>query len=234
LRRSSDGKSFGPESTVDTIFAGANSGASFDDVALVFDAFLQGFFRNLPLASLAIDPSSTGPRDSLYIAWADGRDNSQVELIAGDGKYHFSDIFLSRSSDGGATWSKSAPVSPADPNSPGRDQFQPTIAIDQHGGLAVCYYDRRNDPANNAIDRYCSLSDNHGRTFHDVRQTNASWIPSRNADLFIEGNSLGDYDALAAHKGSTADDDSGSFFDSFQVVNNAVTTVRGRRTGREQ
>jgi hypothetical protein len=233
LRRSSDGKTFGPETTVDTIIAGANSGASFDDVNLVFSAFLQGFFRNLPLASLAVDPSSKGQRDLVYIAWPDGRDTSQVELIAGDGKYHFSDVLFSRSSDGGATWSRSAPVSPADPDSPGRDQFQPTIAVDQHGDVAACYYDRRNDPANNAVDRYCSLSGDHGRTFHDVRQTKSSWIPSRNADLFIEANSLGDYDALAAHMGSTVDDDIGSFFDSFQVVNDAVTTVRGRRIGRE-
>jgi hypothetical protein len=235
FRRSSDGQSFDPESTVDTIVAAANIDATFDNLNLVFNGFLQGFFRNLPSPSLAIDTSKHNRHDTIYLAWSDGRDNSQqVELLTKDRKYHFGDILLASSSDGGLTWSKSTPISPAPPGSSGRDQFQPTIGVDSHGNMAVCYYDRRNDPANNAVDRYCSLSQDHGKSFRDVRQTESSWIPVRTADIFIGANSLGDYDSMAAHKGTGGDDDSGSFFDSFQVIKNEVTVVRGRRTGRDQ
>ncbi|MBZ5681109.1 MAG: glycoside hydrolase [Acidobacteriia bacterium] len=234
-RSSTRGQSFAAETTVDTITLSANGGARFDDFSLVFNAFLQGFFRNTPYPSMAVDTSRNG-HDTIYIVWSDGRDNSTVELIATDGLYHFSDILLSSSSDGGTTWSKSAPVSPTPPDfrGAGRDQFQPGIAVDPDGNIAVCYYDRRNDPVNNAVDRYCSLSRNHGRTFRDVRQTAASWIPTKATDFLLSDTFLGDYDALAAHLESRRDDDSGTFFDSFQVIKNVVPSVRGRRLGRDQ
>ena len=235
FRRSSRGQSFEAETTVDKVVPTANADAFFSIAAgFSFESFLQGNFRDVPFPAMAVDTSRNSRHDTIYIAWVDGRDNSQVDLILFDGKYHFGDILLTSSSDGGATWSKASPVSPMPPDSPGRDQFQPTIAIDSSGNLAVCYYDRRNDPANNAVDRYCSLSGKHGRAFQDIRQTGSSWIPVKGSDLLFGSDSLGDYDSMAAHKGSGAADNSGGFFDSFQVVKNEVTSVRGRRPGRDQ
>ncbi len=40
------------------------------------------------------------------------------------------------------------------------DQFQPGVAVDKNGALGICWYDRRNDPANFMTDRYCAKSVN--------------------------------------------------------------------------
>jgi hypothetical protein len=94
----------------------------------------------------------------------------------------------------------------------------------------VCYYDRRNDVQNNALDRYCSLSRDHGISFHDIRQTAASWAPIENADLFIAPHFLGGYDTVTPHL--EPDDD--NFFGSFQTIKNAVVSIQGRGIQREE
>jgi hypothetical protein len=193
--------------------------------------FLQTLTLNSAAPAMSVDLSRPG-RDTVYIAWSDGRDNSQVDVLTASGTYNFSDILISKSTDGGTSWSAPKPVSPTphDFRGAGRDQIQPAIAVNGNGTLAVCYYDRRNDMQNNALDRYCSVSRDHGFSFHDIRQTGASWAPIENADLFIAPHFLGGYDTLAPHP----EPDGDSFFGSFQIIQNAVVSIQGRDIQREE
>jgi hypothetical protein len=75
------------------------------------------------------------------------------------------DIYLVKSSNGGATWS--APVRLND-DSTNTHQFNPALSVrpDTTGTLSVSWYDRRNDPSNNcSTDIYATVSTNGGASF---------------------------------------------------------------------
>jgi hypothetical protein len=99
---------------------------------------MQGDIVLLPASAMATDNSKRGVTDSIYVAWADGRGNSQVDVI-GSGSYNFSDILFAQSTDGGSTWSAPKAVSPTpdDFAGVGRDQIQPAIADEGHSPTAV-------------------------------------------------------------------------------------------------
>jgi hypothetical protein len=179
---------------------------------------------------LAADSAKHGKKQNLYMAWADGRDNQQPDGTAFFGTYNFGDILLSRSTDGGLTWSPPRAVSPTprDFKGLGRDQFIPSIAVDRDGTIAVCYYDRRNDPKNNAFDRYCSISQDQGQSFHDVRQSPKSWMFAENWDRLSFW--LGDYDTVVAPSFDGGD----GFFGAFGVSGEDVTGIFGRSIRREE
>jgi hypothetical protein len=225
FRQSADqGRSFGPEVKVSDL-------VQIGDGSHSFRPGMQGFFVVPTIPVLAVDAVKHGGKETLYIAWNDGRDNPLPDLTTAFGTYNFADVLLSKSTDGGSTWSVPLPVSPTprDFAGSGRDQFLPAIAVDRDGTLAVCYYDRRNDPQNNAVDRYCSISSDRGRTFQDVRQTARSWIPAENWDLFNFW--LGDYDTIAP---PFLEGGGGGIFGGFQISADGFTGVFGRSINREQ
>jgi len=195
--------------------------------------FLQGIFHNLSFPAMAVD--THGSHDRIYIVWDDGRNNSQIDLVAAGQTYNFSDILITKSTDGGRHWTDPKTVSPTpdDFAGTGRDQFQPGIAVNDDGRVAVCYADRRNDPANNAVDEFCSFSNDHGETFRDIRQTTSSWVPVHAAEstLLTDPTYLGDYDTVAAHRGGGEDD---GFFSGFQVIKNVIPSAHGRSNNREE
>jgi hypothetical protein len=217
-RQSSDrGSSFGPEVKVSDL-------VQIGDGSHAFRPAVQGFFSVPTIPVIASDPATRpGEKQNLYMAWADGRDNKKPDGAAFFGTYNFGDIMLSRSTDGGMTWSPPRAISPTPRNfkGGGRDQFIPSIAVDHDGMIAVCYYDRRNDPQNNAFDRYCSVSQNHGQSFRDVRQSSKSWIYGQDWDRL--GFWLGDYDTVTAPYGSER-----GFFGAFGISGDDVTGVFGR------
>lgn len=192
---------------------------------------LQGFFAPAAIPVIAADAVSHGKSQNLYVAWADGRDNQQPDLAAPFGTYNYGDIVLSRSTDGGRTWSPPGAVSPTPGGfkGAGRDQFSPSIAVNAAGTLALCYYDRRNDPQNSGFDRYCSISENQGKMFHDVRQSSKTWTFAESWDRF--GSWLGDYDTVAP---PSIQDNSADFFGSFGISGDDVTGIFGRSIQREQ
>ena len=189
---------------------------------------LQGNFRTSAFPSLAVDNSSQASRGTLYMAWTDTSRNQVVDnfpLI--DQIYGFGDIVLSRSVDGGNTWSPPVLVSPtpAGFKGAGRDQFMAGVAVDRGGDIAVCYSDRRNDPNNLATDHYCSLSQDHGNSFHDVRETPFSWSPGHLTDVFINPTYMGDYDTVSVDATGV----NRGFFSSFQIQTNTHPDVYGMR-----
>ncbi len=96
---------------------------------------------------------------NVYIVWQDGR-NLQVPDFD-SGFYGYADVLLRSSSDGGSTWSPAVRVNnnpdPV-PGGGGTDQYQPGVAVDKTGEIGVCWYDRRLDPLNYMIDRFCGVS----------------------------------------------------------------------------
>ncbi len=134
------------------------------------------------LPSVAID-ASTG---ELYVVWEDARFTGGTVNQA----------VISRSTNGGATWSAPAVVSKVT----GRPAFTPTVAVNSAGTVGVTYYDFRNLPAGDTTDLptdyWLTTSTNHGASFgNEVRITPTSF-DMLNAP-FAGGFFVGDYQALA-------------------------------------
>jgi hypothetical protein len=115
-------------------------------------------------------------------------------LFSATGIYSFADVLLAKSTDG-QHWSTPIAVSPA-PNDDRRDQFLPWVAVDPSGTVAVCYSDRRNNPQNNAIDHYCSVSKDHASTFQDLRLSDRNWSTGHSNDLVLQPYYMETYDAV--------------------------------------
>jgi hypothetical protein len=188
ISKSTDGgKTFAPKSTV----------AIATPVGSAF-GLLQGGFHNNEFPSLAID-RSRGPRNGpLYISWNDGQLGVTPDAFA-DATYNFGDALVSRSDDGGHTWS--TPVRANDNTGAAgtpADHYQPGIAVDLNGSVGVCFYDRRRDPENFLIDRECADSRDGGHTWRNRRVTRRSFAPTIANDLLVNSVYMGDYDSVAA------------------------------------
>jgi hypothetical protein len=190
-----------------------------DNVICVGDCFaLQGGFRDfLDLGSLVVDRSGTPSNGTVYIVWQDGRNLLVPDFGSLSGFYGYSDVLIRRSTDGGKTWSGAVRVNTnLEPLESGRgsDQYQPGAAVDNNGAVAACFYDRRNDPENFFIERFCAVSNDAGATWKNKRITERSFAPFHATDRFINPTYMGDYDSLA---GDFTQSRKG-FIGAFQVI----------------
>jgi hypothetical protein len=96
-------------------------------------------------------------------------------------------VFLTKSRDGGVTWSQPSRVSATTAG----QQYNPAIAIDASGGINVSYLDRRDDPNNCRTNTYLSRSTDGGVTFTDHKATDVD------SDFDGNANGPGDYSGLA-------------------------------------
>ncbi|HEY7404696.1 MAG TPA: hypothetical protein VIB39_14315 [Candidatus Angelobacter sp.] len=197
-------------------------GSDFQTVEAEED--LAGQFRNFSGLDLAVDHSGGSSDGTVYLTWDDGRNKSTPDLagfslegnppdqpavlipfsplILTAGTYVYTDIMLSRSKDG-VHFSPTIQVnSDRQPKfGSGHDHFQPAIAVDSTGKAAICWYDRRNDPKNFAIERFCAESKN-GNEWNNFRVPIAAFAPLHRTDFGIFGFAsitapyMGDYDGL--------------------------------------
>jgi hypothetical protein len=136
------------------------------------------------LASAAVDRSG-----AVYVAWADSRDSGGIRNA----------IVVSRSMDGGQTWS--SPVSVSD--SPAA-AFMPSVQARDDGMIGVTYYDLRNDtsdPAGLETDVWLATSTD-GTTWtesHVAGPFSLSGAPYAVGE--VEGLFVGDYQTLLAASG---------------------------------
>ncbi|MFN7972853.1 MAG: PKD domain-containing protein [Acidobacteriota bacterium] len=146
--------------------------------------------RALVYPACDVDRSSGTRRGWVYVSWTDGTDGGPCPSTAGT-----TDVFFSRSSDAGATWS--APITVHEPL-PTSEQFNPWLAVDPgDGSVNVSYNDSRNDAARLLTDVYYSRSTDGGSTFEpSVKVTTAPTDETCcGADL---GNQYGDYSGIVA------------------------------------
>jgi hypothetical protein len=157
----------------------------------------QGLFHSNEYPSLAI---GKGPynQGKIYLAWNDG-DRQVADSLSPSGSYNFTDILFIRSADGGLAWSKPKRVNNNREGSgaPLTDQFEPALATDASGRIAVCFYDRRRNPKNFRIDRYCASSQ-FGGSWTNTRITAQNFPVIIGQDILVAPDYMGDYDTLAS------------------------------------
>lgn len=196
IRKSTDhAVSFGPASTIDI---GFGDGDGF---------YLQGVFRSWLTGNLAVDRSGTATDGYLYLVWEDGRFAERIDLESPTGVYRFANVVISRSTNGGKSWSSPVRVND-DPlysdEGVGIDHFQPGVAVNGKGELAACWYDRRDDPFNFRIGRFCGTSTNYGKSWSNAKVDPRTWPPIHDMDALINTVYLGDYDTVTTDKLKTS------------------------------
>ncbi|MGI8807597.1 MAG: sialidase family protein [Acidimicrobiales bacterium] len=122
-------------------------GKEFESDILATRRFLP-FLPELPQLAASDD-------GTLYATWADGRDGDD-------------DVFLRRSSDGGATWTD--PVKVNDNGADGTAQFLPKVDVGPGDRVSILFLDGRNDPQQKQLlDAYLATSTDGGTTFDNIR-----------------------------------------------------------------
>ena len=191
IRRSSDlGATFGPTVTAGPI-TGIGDGSA-----------LQGLFRTgLDLQGLAVDQSSGPRRGTVYITYHDGNARQKPDpagFCNAAPTYCFGDVYLTKSTNGGTTWSAPVRIN-NDDITVGIDQWFPALDVDSTGAVWVSYYDRRRDERNFLIDTFVARSGNGGSTWTNTRATAAQFPPITGwQDVFVNPAYMGDYIAIAA------------------------------------
>ncbi len=148
---SDGGRTFQPEVKIsDADIPGQSPDAKGD---LIFGVRAPG---NYPCPHLSIDTAVTG---NLYMVW------NALGVTQDEG--HGTDIYFSRSTDNGKTWSPAQVVNNDSNGVNGTytDHFYPSIAVNGKGEIAVTWYDRREDPANQVGRYYLARSTDHGQTW---------------------------------------------------------------------
>jgi hypothetical protein len=190
---------------------------------------LNGHLQVNEYPHIAVDRSHGPSRGTIYVTYPDGRDKVMADANSASGTYAYPDIFLAKSTNSGMSFSVPGAISrtPGDFSGVGRDQFLPGVAVDKDGEVAVCYYDRRNDRSDLRVDRFCSVSNNQGKTWASWQVSNLHWLPSSNADpLNPEGASyaISEYDTLTSDFMHHADGFFGAFVVEISGNQNVVAT----------
>jgi hypothetical protein len=144
-----------------------------------WDYKIPGVWRCNGLPVSACDTSGGTHHGTVYVNWTDQRNGTND-----------TDVWLSKSTDGGATWTSPQRVND---DAPGHHQFFTWMTIDQtNGWLWFVFYDRRhyNDER---TDVYMALSKDGGATVINFKVSETPFIPSE--DFF-----MGDYNNITAHE----------------------------------
>jgi len=143
-----------------------------------WDYSIPGIYRANGLPVTCCDRSNGPNKGTIYINWSDQR-NGLTDT----------DIWLSRSKNGGNTWS---PAIRVNNDIAGNQQFFSWMTVDQVTGyIWIVFYDRRNY-SDNRTDVYLAVSKDGGDTFRNFKISETPFIP--NEDVFF-----GDYTCIAAH-----------------------------------
>jgi hypothetical protein len=136
--------------------------------------------------TMAVDVSG-GPRNGwIYIFWT----NQGVPGVnSGD-----ADIYMIRSTDGGASWS--TPVRVNDDATTNAQWFPWATCNPTTGDLYVIFYDRRDDPGDLLTTAYVACSSDGGSTWDNFRVGDAQFTPGTIPGFMY--NYMGDYLGIAA------------------------------------
>ena len=150
------------------------------DVPGGWDFDIPGIYRANGLPVTACDISPGPHRGTIYVNWSDQRNGTAD-----------TDIWLVKSTDGGATWS---PRKRVNDDPPGSQQFFCWMTIDQgDGAIYIGFYDRRNY-GDIRTDFYLAVSRDGGDSFVNTRISQSPFTPNQNTFF-------GDYTNISAHNG---------------------------------
>jgi hypothetical protein len=156
-------------------------------------------FRTNAIGNVAADPTDA---DHLAMAWSDMRNSTLPAPADPYAASTNSDVVVSQSWDGGATWSAPAAVSRTN------DQFQPWAVYDSTGKLRIGFFDRSYDGANHSYGYSLATETAHGSLAFTVVQLTTAlsdptqgtrWFSGRtpNASFPHPTTFLGDYAGMA-------------------------------------
>ncbi len=149
-----------------------------DDHPGGWDYDIPGISRCNGLPVTCCDISNSNYSGTIYVNWTDQRNGTDD-----------TDVWLSKSTDGGDTWSTALRVND-DP--PGKHQFFSWMTVDQaNGDIYIVFYDRRNHEDRNT-DVYLAHSSDGGETFQNYMISETPFLPS--ANVFF-----GDYTNITAY-----------------------------------
>jgi hypothetical protein len=150
------------------------------DIPGGWDFDVSGIYRCNGLPITMCDISNSPYRGYIYIVWSDQRNGVTN-----------TDIFMSRSTDGGNSWTSAIKVND---DATTRHQFFVWSAIDlSTGHLWFVFYDRRNTTGS-ATDVFVAKSTDGGNTFENFKVSESAFTPS-------SGIFFGDYTNIAAWNG---------------------------------
>lgn len=137
---------------------------------------------------MAIDKSNGPYSDRAYLTWTDFKENNPEEGL---------DIYLSYSDDEGITWSTPKIVN--DDNIPSSHQYYSGIDVNPDGILCMSWYDRRNDPLNDAMtDFFFTYSKDGGKTFQKSVKVNSASADHREVTNGLVTFGVGEYTSIAS------------------------------------
>ncbi len=139
------------------------------------------------MPQIAVDMSNTSRRGYIYDVYATNPPGPDA-----------ADIFCTRSTDGGATWSSGSPVRVND-DATFTDQWMCDVSVDLQGRVWAFWWDSRNDDPNNLLtDTYGAVSTDGGLTFTNFKIGNQNFNPAV-VKIFQAANHyyLGDYQGIA-------------------------------------
>ncbi len=162
-----------------------NGGASFGidlDLAEGASPQIPISSSNITFPSIATDISNGPGRGNIYVVWCDARNSDP-------------DIFFSKSTNRGASWSAPLRVN-NDSVGNGKLQCWPWIEVNDSGNIAILFYDSRNTSSNNIIEAYLAHSTDRGATFtNSLLSTQPS--PTNQPNTAVR---FGDYISLDYHR----------------------------------
>ena len=168
-----------------------NGGVSWSTPVLVRDFNLVAFSNDStpdvqdnrgigPFGAVDVDNSGGSCDGTLYAVFGDTSSSAAT-----------ADIYVSRSTNGGSSWS--SPVKVND-DATSRTQFHPFLVVDQSNGqVVVAWHDARNDSGNDAVDFYTARSTDCGLSFQTNIQASAASSEFNNSsisysDMFTSDN----------------------------------------------
>ncbi|HYG65447.1 MAG TPA: sialidase family protein, partial [Thermoanaerobaculia bacterium] len=145
----------------------------------------------------------TATKNNVYVAWTDLSGDSGCTSAANEpgsntGSTCKTRIFVSRSTNGGSTWSTPVKIN----NQAGlNDQFNPWLVVDEtNGQLAIMYYDTVDDPGRKKTNVYYQASFDDGASWSTPLKVTTAQTDETVAGS-DSGNQYGDYNGMSGYAG---------------------------------
>jgi hypothetical protein len=183
--------------------ATVTDGATDYPIAFGRQTYQDSVFRSWAAGNIAADPTNAS---HLAVVWSDMRDSVTPAPSDPYTAKTNSDVVVSESTDGGATWSAPAAIARTG------DQFMPWAAFAGSGTLHVGFFDRSYDAANHQYG-YTVATETSPGAFATAQVTTALSDPTTNDRWFARTVNgafpnatafLGDYSNIAAIPGSSS------------------------------